>query len=507
MVGLLNVNSNPTSVAGFVDREVKAANTPNEKRPLYRPLPPAAIFPDWALGPLSAPAHAIQQKTKAPFAIAAQSVLAAATLAVQPHRNVMLPGGGEKPLTGLYLSIAESGERKSSVDKLALKPILEVEAQWREERKGLMASYRNANDAWEAARAAVKRKHKGNMEPMKKELAELGHEPKEPPHAMLLVSDPTPEGLTMHLANGRPFVGVFTAEGGLLFGGAGFSEESRMRTTALFNSLWDGEAIRRRRVGTGETFLLGKRCSMHVMVQPIVADELFSEALYEGMGLTARMLVVAPNSTAGTRFFSEAPKEAGKALEDYYQRIRNLLQRPPVTKSDAPDILNPLVMRLCDAAKSEWIVFHDECESMVIGGEYLAPIRGFAAKLAEHAGRLATILTVYLNPDALEVPLEAMRCGIGLAKHYAEEMLRLHAHASVNPDIRPAQKLLDWWQRQSDKSIHLAQIYQKGPGCLRDAKSARKAAHILEEHGQIALLDPGIILDGAPRKEAWRLVP
>ena len=114
-------------------------------------------------------------------------------------------------------------------------------------------------------------------------------------------------------------------------------------------------------------------------------DELFSEALYEGMGLTARMLVVAPDSTAGTRFFSEAPKEAGKALEDYYLRIRNLLQRPPVTKSDAPDILNPLALRLCDAAKSEWIVFHDECESMVIEGEYLAPIRGFAAKLAEHA--------------------------------------------------------------------------------------------------------------------------
>ena len=62
-------------------------------------------------------------------------------------------------------------------------------------------------------------------------------------------------------------------------------------------------------------------------------------------------------------------------------------------------------------------------------------------------------------------------------------------------------------KRQSDKSIHLAQIYQKGPGCLRDAKSARKAAKILEEHGQIEPLEPGIFIDGAQRKEAWRLVP
>ena len=31
-----------------------------------------------------------------------------------------MPGGGRKPLTGIFVTVADSGERKTSVDKLAL---------------------------------------------------------------------------------------------------------------------------------------------------------------------------------------------------------------------------------------------------------------------------------------------------------------------------------------------------------------------------------------------------
>ena len=65
--------------------------------------------------------------TQAPLALCGQSVLAAAALAVQAHHDVLLPGGGRKPLTQLFVSIAESGERKSSVDRAALRPIIAME--------------------------------------------------------------------------------------------------------------------------------------------------------------------------------------------------------------------------------------------------------------------------------------------------------------------------------------------------------------------------------------------
>src|SRR6516164_724455 len=87
------------------------------KRPLFRPLPPAPEFPVHALGPLRTPAEAVQMRTQAPIAICALSVLAATTLAIQAHRNVELPAAGTRPLMGLFASVADSGERKTSVDR------------------------------------------------------------------------------------------------------------------------------------------------------------------------------------------------------------------------------------------------------------------------------------------------------------------------------------------------------------------------------------------------------
>ena len=497
---------NKSDGEAFGQRIVTEARTP-EKRPLYRELPPAQAFPIDALGPLQGPAIAIHQMTQAPEAMAAQSVLAAATLAVQAQRDVILPAGGKKPLTGLFVSIAESGERKSSIDRIALEAVYRVEQEWRQQADAEQTRYRNAKDAWDFGREQAKKNAKGNPTGFQNALDALGPEPKAPPHPMLLVSDPTPEALTLHLAEGRPFAGVFTPEGGMLIGGAAFTEERKMQTSALFNILWDGEPIRRKRVTTGTAYLPGRRCSAHIMLQPVVADELFGKSLFDGMGLTARMLVVAPESTAGTRFYQDPPTSAGKEIAQYGERIRYLLLRPPVMADDMSDALNPPSLLLSREAKTAWIAFHDQCERAMGAGCGLHRIRAFAAKLPEHAGRLAAVLTVYHNPDAMEVHADAMQCGIQLAMHYASEMLRLADGAAVPGNLRSAQRLLSWWWTLGRPETHLTMIYQYGPSDLRNAKAARSAAETLEDHGWIERLLPGTEIDGKPRKEAWRLVP
>jgi hypothetical protein len=184
---------------------------------------------------LRGPVEAVQMRTQAPMAICAQSVLAAATLAIQAHRNVDLPGAGVKPLTGLFASIADSGERKTSVDRIALAPVYRLEERWRAEREDALASYFNDRDAWKAARDAAVKKHKGDRGAIKADLHALGPEPKEPPRPMLLVSDPTSQALILHLRDVRPWAGLFTAEGGILLGGTAFSDDNRIQTAALLN--------------------------------------------------------------------------------------------------------------------------------------------------------------------------------------------------------------------------------------------------------------------------------
>jgi hypothetical protein len=324
---------------------------------------------------------------------------------------------------------------------------------------------------------------------------------------MLLVSDPTPEALVLHLRDSRPWCGVFTAEGGILLGGSAFNDESRMRTGALFNTLWDGEAIRRSRVLTGAAFLPGRRCSVHVMMQPVVADKLFGDHMLDGIGMLARTLLVAPESTAGTRLFREVPDACRATLAAYNARLELLLDRPLTTSTNDSQVLEPPVMTLASDAAALWVQFHDYAEAALAPGGTFRPVVAFGAKLAEHAGRLAAMLALYADPDTMEVSGEAMACGIALAQHYAAELLRLQGSASVSPDLRLAQRLLGWWQDQPGGVCHLAQIYQRGPSALRDAGTARRIINVLASHGWVVKLDAGVELDGAMRKEAWRLAP
>ncbi len=480
---------------------------PDRKRPLFRPLPPAPAFPMHALGPLRAAAEAIQLRTQAPAAICGQSVLAAATLAVQSHRDVELPGAGRRPLTGVFASVAESGERKTSVDRIALAPVYKIEEKWRQDREGEVTAFASDHDAWKAAREVAKKKHKGDRAAIRDALNAIGGEPKPPPEAMLLVEDFSPEALVLHLRDSRPWAGVFTSEGGVLVGGHAFNDEKAMQTGALFNTLWDGAPIRRSRVLTGTAFLPGRRCSAHVMMQRVVADKLLGDAVLDGIGMTARMLIVEPESTIGIRPFREAPAACSEVLRAYSDRIIELLNRQPTTAPDSPCVLDPPAMTLPAETRALWVDFHDAVERDLAPGGALHSIRAFGAKMAEHAGRLAAVLTVYADAGTMEVGAEALACGIMLAQHYAAEMLRLQGGATVSPDLRLAARLVTWWETRPDPRCHLAAIYQTGPGALRDSATARRIIGILVEHGWLVRLPIGTEIDGSRRRDAWELVP
>lgn len=120
--------------------------------PLVREIESAEPYPLEALGPLRSAVEAIQDHTQAPAAISAQAVLGAASLVTQAHADVVLPTGQTRPTSLFLLTIATSGERKSAVDALALKPIYAREADLRESHERELGAYNIAYDVWEARR-------------------------------------------------------------------------------------------------------------------------------------------------------------------------------------------------------------------------------------------------------------------------------------------------------------------------------------------------------------------
>lgn len=475
--------------------------------PLVRQVQPATIFPVEALGPiLGNAAVAIHEHVQSPLAMCGQAVLAAATLVVQGHADVELTTGQIKPLSNFFLTVAASGERKTATDQRALAPVRKHEEFLAEKYKAERLAYQNDHAAWEAARKRAISSNKGNRAAIRDALNKLGPEPAAPPLPLLTCPDPTFEGLTLALQQGQPSMGVFSSEGGQFVGGHAMSEENKLASAAAFSSCWDGEPIKRVRAKDGVTILPGRRLAMHLMVQPDVANMLLSDQLLVDQGMLSRYLVTAPDSSAGRRFHKEASPESRTRLLRYEQQMYSMLQRPLPLADGKPYEVTPRVLRLTDDARTMLINFADRVEEQLGPDGELKPISGLANKLPEHAARLAAVLTIFNDPDAKEIALEAIENGIKLARHYADEALRLFEGAKMDAKLRQAARLLEWLQHSwKEPVVSLPDIYQRGPNFIGNRKTALELVAILETHDWLHKIPGGTVVSGEHRRQVWRI--
>lgn len=476
-------------------------------RPLMRELPPADLFPMDALGCVLAPAaRAVHDRVRAPLAICGQSVLAAATLAVQGHANVELPIGHAKPISSFFVSVAATGERKSAVDQDALCPVRKREAALHEASSGERLEYENAETAWKKARDAAVRKEKGDRGRIKETLDALGPPPLPPLEPLLTCGEPTYEGLCKLLAVGWPSVGIFAAEGGQFVGGHGMADDAKLRTAAGLSALWDGEPIKRVRALDGFTVLPGRRVAIHLMAQPDVAAIWFGDRLLVEQGLMSRVLVTAPESASGERMWREPALESDANMRRYHAWLLGVLERPLPLAEKTRNELAPRTLPLSAQARRLWIAFHDHVEKRLAAGGELEPVRGLANKLPEHAARIAAVPTLVRDIEAGEVATAEMEAGISLAQHYAAEALRLFGASRVSADLHRAQQLLAWLHGRDKQVVSLPDIYQAGPNAIRDKGTAAKLVAKLEDHGHLVRLPSGAEIDGKRRRDAWLLI-
>lgn len=69
----------------------------------------------------------VQANVQVPIELAVASALGALSLACQDQINVQRPNGLESPCSLYLVTIADSGERKTSCDKLFTKPLRDME--------------------------------------------------------------------------------------------------------------------------------------------------------------------------------------------------------------------------------------------------------------------------------------------------------------------------------------------------------------------------------------------
>lgn len=111
---------------------------PRPPRPLIESNPVPQPYPVQALGGiLGSAVERMAEIIGVPQALAAQSVLAASTLATQGHAGLQLDGRNY-PLSLYLITVAASGDRNTAADRCALLPARQWEReQWQRHREQL----------------------------------------------------------------------------------------------------------------------------------------------------------------------------------------------------------------------------------------------------------------------------------------------------------------------------------------------------------------------------------
>lgn len=470
--------------------------------PLYRETPPPDPYPFDALGDVLGQAAAkIHEIIKAPDAVCAQSVLGAAALAIQPHANAVIDGR-RYPLSLFMLTVSDSGERKSAVDEVALWPVRRRERDLEEAYRPALHEYEIKSAAWQKSREQALRSTKASMEEKEAALRELGPAPTPPTLPMLLVSEPTLEGLVKMLAAGQPAIGLFSDEGAMMVSGHAMNQENRLKTAGGICRLWGGQSIDRVRAGDGCARLHGRRLSLHLLMQPGVAMRMIGDADLRDQGLLARCLIAAPLPMAGTRDYYHGAAFDEPEVKQFHARILDALEAP--YKYAAGDGgLEPRDLPLAKDAYELWVKFYRHVESQLGDDGDLAPVRAFGSKIPEHITRLAGVMTLIDDLHAPAIQVDAVDRAIALAEYYLSEALRLHGASTTAPELSQAQKVLDWIQGRD--LVSLPCLYQFGPSFCRDAASARKVVDVLEAHGWLVKKPGGGEVDGVTRREVWQV--
>jgi hypothetical protein len=315
------------------------------------------------------------------------------------------------------------------------------------------------HDAWTADKRAVEGNKKLSRTERLAQLEQIGAEPPVPLHFALTPLEPTIEGLTKFWLNGGPSLGLFSDEGGQLVGGHGINTDNRLRTGAALSKLWDGDDT-----GEFEAEVQGGRSDLSFAPPAHDAhdDSTKCRITFFVRTHTSRPRTVvesigcAPDSLMGQRFHRETDPEDVRAMATYHACIMRMLSEPPKMAEGRRNELNPPVLKFSSDATVLWLDFADSVEREIKPDRDFAQVSDFASKAAEHAARIAGVLTIAESPGASEISGATLDRAIAIVEWYLHEARRLAASLESDGRLVRADKLLQWIKSRAKEGEILA---------------------------------------------------
>ena len=447
-------------------------------------------FPLWALPPLLQDViHDINVDIQAPLGLTVNAVMGAVSLACQGLVNVSPLEGKIWPTSLFLFALAESGERKSSVDRLVMQPFHEYDqaaaADYEKELKVYKSAYLVWSTQQSAILGAIKRKVKHNESTVEEEKRLGVHnndEPQPPRKHKLLYSNTTSQALLADMAGVGSSVGLIADEGGNIL------DHGVIQDLSSLNLLWDGSSLSVERKTAGRFRVDEARLTFSLMVQHAIFERFLRRQgeVPRGSGFFARCLPVwidASTSTQGHRFINNHPRQ-NAGLARFHARIRELLalQREGCSTTT-----------LCfpHHTRVRWTEYYNHIESQIKPGGIYHDIGDFASKMSNIIARM-TALFHYFSGNEGEVYGTTVDNAFTVCQWYALQALRMFSpEADCLQDARRAAQLLVWLQvKFREKNIggmRKNDIRRSGPSAIRDKERLESALQCLLQSRHVLL--------------------
>lgn len=414
--------------------------------------------------------EAIEQghaSTQAPLPLVACALFSAGSAAIQSIVEAVRPdfSGCDRatiPAVLWFLSVAESGERKTTTDRLFSAPIKE---------RG-----RTEQPCWQ--------KVIGDREVIR--------------HKRVWVDDVTAEGVRDHLYDVFPAIFCSTTEGGKFLGGHSLRDSQRAQGLGAYNSLWDGEGSSVARAGKRTKYLPNVRGVLSISIQPSIVESVHGHDFTDS-GFYPRFLICQPESTIGKRFIGEDSKETRNdaAVQAMRGTIRDLFDLEEQWDDTTGFIKQFRELELDNDAAQLWRGFFNKVEEAQAPGGKLEGLRGFASKAAEQVLRVSAVLHLleYSTAGLQErVSAETMTAAQAVVLYHLNEAQRLLE--TVRPggtDTRAAVALERWLVEQctGGRKVSTREVSQFGPSPCRHKEARDKAIQILESYGRARVVREG----------------
>lgn len=433
-------------------------------------------------------AYEMCRNIQAPDAMIGMGLIAGMAVVTQGLAEVKLPTGQVRPTSLNIMVIAESGERKSTVDAAVFAPLYDRDIAMAKAHASVHDDYQAALLLWESKFKVMARRldsasrMEQDVAPILDDItAHTKEKPRKPRLRRFMRQNITPKAIMEALEGDGESIAITTDEGQVMF------KSGAMAQLGLLNKAWDGAKLMALdRADMDHLLVMNPRVTISIMTQKQVLEEYLEKhgEIAKGSGHWARYLVGWPTSKQGSRYVA-GRELVWNDLPTFQERMKFLLERYDATVATGKVCRDTL--EFSEDAKARWFNLVRETEWMLRPGDYLHDINDFASKVMEILGRLAAVFHYFSGETGL-ITLDTLERAMTVMTWHVDEYKRLFSPEFTMPqdqiDARSVASYLRrfvWRGNGSASWIPKNDLLRNGPVRSRDRLDA--ALHILGNHG------------------------